>query len=119
MINHDQFQDDGGGDFSQIESLIASAGTYVLPTEDLRARVLEEARTDHAERRAQEQIWQFALAVVLLGMLFCKLRAPARELDANVPAASLSLPSDNPTWNTIDALNELRRRQAIMLRLAT
>jgi len=112
-LDRSQFDDE----FSGIESLIAAAGNYVRPTEDLRPRVLEEVRTDRAERVAQERIWQLALALLFVGLLLSNLRSPASEFDGHVPAA-LSKPSDNPTWNTVEAMSELRRRQATMLRLA-
>ncbi|WP_425614069.1 hypothetical protein NA78x_003923 [Anatilimnocola sp. NA78] len=118
LPDNDNFDDCFSDDFSSVESLIASAGSYVRPTEDLRPRVLEEARTDRAERRAQERIWQLALAVVFVGLLLGNVNLPARELDANLPTTAISKPNDDPTWNTVDALSELRRRQATMLRLS-
>lgn len=112
-----------------VEELVRSAGGYVQVSKDLRPRVLEAARDQRSERRAQRRIRQMAVLVVLLGMFTTSLRQRP-ELTAAPPLAtaaimeSLGSPSPTPanggsdaSWSMVESFTELRRRQAEILRL--
>jgi hypothetical protein len=111
----------------ELEALIRAAGNYVRPSDDLRPLVLEEARLARSERRAQDRIWQFVLAVMFVAIALSSWRgyspsgldaASALESAAPASAASSSPPHDNPTWHAVDSFSALRRRQASLLQLA-
>ena len=53
----------------QIESAIRAAGNYVRPSEDLRPRTLEAAREHCGDRRAEQKLGGFVIAVLLLVMI--------------------------------------------------
>src|SRR5262245_58913900 len=59
---------------SEIESLIRAAGGYVGASDDLRPRVLEAARLQRHERRAQRWLRRSAVAVLLIAMVGSVLR---------------------------------------------
>jgi len=110
-----------------IEALLRSAGDYVRPSEDLRPRVLETARLERRERGMQTRFWQVAAVVFLCGMLTspagdrsgsASVRPPAAlkasEILIHVEAAARAA---DPSWEMVESFNELRLRQAEMLRL--
>lgn len=109
MIDSDHEQD--------IEALIRAAGDYVQPSDDLRPRVLEEARITRAERRAQGWIWHGVLAVVLCVMVISEWRLQTlRDLQTPEPAPALAQQPDNPGWHAVDRFNAIRHRQAGLLK---
>ena len=115
MFNSNDFETNR--ELNDLENLIRSAGQYVRPSDDLRPAVLEEARVSRGERWAQHWIWHVALAMTVWAILVSTWQVeapPERELTE--PAGSASQMHENPSWQTVDRLSALRRRQAAMFR---
>jgi hypothetical protein len=115
-------------DSTDIELLIAAARNYVRPSEDLRPRVLETARTERRERRLQRQLAQMAAVVLLMVTGLTVYHQPdlsdrARVFLPTVEAMSAEAQTeaarfgDHATWETVESFTDLRRRQADLLRL--
>ena len=114
----------------EIEALVRQAGNYVRASDDLRPRVLETARTERREYRAQRWLWQAALSVVLLGILAAAMgrrpdATPAKRIDAITETAHVCTGEEgaaasgkDATWELVDAFTKLRQRHAALLRLA-
>jgi len=111
-----------------IESLIWSAGRYVVPSEDLRPRALEIARAERRERRVQQRLAQMAAMVLFMVTAITVYRQPLNEArdGAFLPVVeSLSTQADygaarsvdQTSWETVESFTDLRRRQAQLLRL--
>jgi hypothetical protein len=110
----------------EIEALVRAAGEYVQASEDLRPRVLESARQQRCESKAQRLIARLALGVLLATTLTAS--SPSGSVDARHPLASaalyrasLPLPTaanaDNDIgWNMVEAFTEMRRQQSEVLR---
>jgi hypothetical protein len=113
---------------NEIEALVRSAGEYVRASEDLRPRVLENARLKCSERRVRRRFWQSAAVVLLCGMITSSLihrsesaigtkaqsSAWTSQLFAPVEAAARS---NDPSWQMVESFTQLRMRQAQLLRL--
>jgi hypothetical protein len=102
-------------DFGDLEALLRSAGNYVRPSDELRPRVLEKARTQQHEIRWIHWLWQGALALVVAGILLSQFAATSSaELDAlnEVPPEASSAEKDHAHWHSVEALKAIRRRQA-------
>jgi hypothetical protein len=119
---------DWGTPTSEIEAMVQAAGTYVVASRDLRPRVLETARAECRERRAQRSIRRVALVVAL----FAAFTAPSGgSEDTRCPALLAALDSDHIfsqaeskvarggdlSWSMVEAFTDLRRQQANALRL--
>jgi hypothetical protein len=116
------------GEPRDIESLVLSARAYVLPSGDLRPRVLETARAEHRERRLQRQLAQMAAVVLLMVTGLTVYHQPelsnraraflptmeAMSVESQVEAARFA---DHATWETVESFTDLRRRQAELLHL--
>jgi hypothetical protein len=113
---------------TDVELLISAARNYARPTDDLRPRVLETARTEHRERRLQRQLAQMAAVVLLMitGLtvyhqpeLSDRARAflPTMEAMSAESQADAARFADHATWETVESFTDLRRRQAELLRL--
>lgn len=118
-------------DAGDVESLILAAGGYVRASDDLRPRVLEAARLQRHERRAQRWLRRAAAVVLLLATAGATLREgdppQVRPIgiflaagfdEFFVPTAVASAHSADGDWRMSDAFTELRRQQAEVLRLA-
>lgn len=119
--------------FEPIEALVRAAGGYVLPSEDLRPRVLETARTVRSERRAQTRIGRFARWIVILAIF---ADAVGHQLQTHWPSVHdrstlvdaqqvfslvemrVSPGHHDLGWGLVEAYSELRNRQAQFLRPA-
>jgi hypothetical protein len=115
----------------EIEDLVRAAGSYVEASRDLRPRVLEAARTECAERRAQRSIRQLAIVVVMLTVFTIPgghgLGTQADRLPtmlAAVDSAHIFSQAENKVsqgrergWAMVEAFTDLRRQQADVLRL--
>jgi len=105
----------------EIESLIRAAGNYVQPSEDLRPRVLEAARSQRSQWQAMTIAQCVAAAVVVLGMFLMSGSSTTHKSEPAIFANRLAneflppLASDGD-WGLVDSFTELRRRQAEMLR---
>jgi hypothetical protein len=116
----------------EVESLLREAGDYVRASEDLRPRVLEAARVQRGERRAQRWIRHLAVVVLYLALITAIGR---QEFDAErtrpmgilaaagfheffSPAAIAATRCGDGDWRMLDAFTKLRRQQAEVLRFA-
>jgi hypothetical protein len=111
---------------SKIEASVRAASVYVKASDDLRPRVLENARMERRESRAQRIVRQIALCVVVLAMTTSDWHAPAGGAVSGRHWALLAASSDglfSPTqssavsggdvaWQLVESMTELRRRQA-------
>jgi hypothetical protein len=107
----------------QIESAIRAAGNYVRPSEDLRPRTLEAAREHCGDRRAEQKLGGFVIAVLLLVMIGSPaihyMHALRRQSTA--PSATemqdrglryAADPHIGSNWGLSEAFTQLRRLQA-------
>ena len=106
-----------------LERLIQSAGGYVQPSEDLRPRVLETARTQRREQAALWRIVPVALLLVCLitgassAILYTQWPAAIAEDSPHNASRLREPPADaprrtDPNWETVEAFRNLRVRQA-------
>ena len=114
---------DYSSEWNDVEALMRAAGGYVRPSEELRPRVLETARTEFRERLAQRRIWQVALVVAILGAISIAVGDP-RYAGVPFSASVLEVQPDvrqaeggAAGWSTVEAFTDLRRRQAALLSL--
>jgi hypothetical protein len=119
-------------DLGSVEAMVRAAGRYVRASDDLRPRVIEEARFHRGERVAQRCVRRAAMFMLLLALLTiatpCGLEdqsiypssmlAAAGFNELMAPAANPTLRSGDGDWRMIDAFTELRRQQAQVLRLS-
>jgi hypothetical protein len=112
----------------ELETLIRSAGDYVRASDDLRPRVLENARSQCCEQRVRRRFWQIAVAalfcVILMGSLAHRSESAigakahtsawTSPMFAPVEAAARS---NDPSWQMVESFTQLRLRQAQLLRL--
>ncbi|MGE3243607.1 MAG: hypothetical protein AB7G28_20910 [Pirellulales bacterium] len=123
--------DNSSADTADVEALIRSAGGYVRASDDLRPRILEAARLQRHERRAQRWLRRAAVVVLLLATVGGTLEQDnARSTrpigivmaagfdEFFVPTAVASVGATDGDWRMIDAFTELRRQQAQVLRLS-
>lgn len=113
---------------ADVESLVRSAGEYVRPSDDLRPRVLENARAWRKERQARRWTLHMAASALVCGLLAAALQTPssfaARETAAGAIGYRLYWSTQPATgasetgWSMVDSFTELRRRQAELLRPA-
>ncbi len=109
-----------------VESIIRAARNYVLPSEELRPRTVEAARQYCEDRRAEQKLGGFALAVALLVMtsspayryvdlMRTKSSAPTA---AEIQSQALEYekqPHVGTHWGMAEAFTQLRRAQASRL----
>lgn len=111
-----------------LESLVRSAGDYVRPSEDLRPRVLENARVVRKERQAQRWTLHMAACALLCGALAAALQTASPVATRETASAAIGyrllwntqppIGASDASWNMVDSFTELRRRQAELLRPA-
>lgn len=111
---------------SEIEALIGAAGGYVRPSDDMRPRVLETARTELRELRARRTIRRLAACVVLAaiggGLIGNHMRTSAAqsrlaELGADSQtmhdrAARNAAGAGGFSWGLVEAFSDLRVDQS-------
>jgi hypothetical protein len=116
-----------------IEALVRAAGDYVQASDDLRPRVLETARAQHGEQRAQRWIGQLAACIVLLALFsdgshsrvsiagerskHAAVAADANGIFAQVES-KLEVGHSDVGWSMVEVFTELRRQQAAAFRWA-
>lgn len=106
-----------------LESLIAAAGGYVHPSDDLRPRVLEAARERSRRRRGQRRL--LAIAGGISGVLILMTSAwlgfgsvgpsltPVAATDLHHQALVVATRTGvDPAWGLYEAVVELRHDQA-------
>jgi hypothetical protein len=115
----------------QIESMVRAAGDYVQVSRDLRPRVLETARTESGERRAQRSIRQMAIFFTLFAVFVAPQGQGMGSACGTCPAILAAVDSDHIfaaaedkvarggdlSWAMVEAFTDLRRQQADVLRL--
>lgn len=110
--------------FAEIESLVASAGQYVQPSDDLRPRTLEAARTARAEQRGQQWVRHAAIAAAVVGLAISlrgttETKPQLNDSDAMYRQATLRASGVGGLgWGLVQAFTELREEQAEKLRSA-
>jgi hypothetical protein len=113
---------------TDVESLVRAAGDYVRPSDDLRPRVLENARTVRKERQAQRWIGHLAACALVCGLLAAAVETPSSVATRETAAAALgyrllwntqpTVGASDTSWSMVDSFTELRRQQAELLRPA-
>ena len=112
----------------EMEALIRSAGDFVRASDDLRPRVLENARLQYGERRMRRRFWQSAAVVLFCGIMTSSLlRQSETSLGTGSQASAWTNPmlapveaavrSSDPSWQMVESFTQLRLRQAQLLRL--
>lgn len=105
------------GPIDDLEALLRSAKDYVHPSDDLRPRVLEAARSQRDQRQMLGYLQHAAVVLVVLGALASALYGTAGS--ANLGSTSrdqvLTSAAEDGNWGLVDSFTELRRRQAVLL----
>jgi hypothetical protein len=123
-----------GGDVTPVEQLIRQAASYVDVSDDLRPRVLENARDQHVRRSSACSAALLLVALIALGCGLQRLSSywrasPAPVIDGIVCPTTVnvfSMAELDPhslggpdAWSVAQAFVELRNRQAQLLLTAT
>lgn len=105
------------GPSDDLEALLRSAKDYVHPSDDLRPRVLEAARSQRDQRQMLGYLQHAAVVLVVLGALASTLYGTAGpiKLDATSRDQVLAAAAQDANWGLVDSFTELRRRQAVLL----
>jgi hypothetical protein len=125
VTDHDAYES-----FDDLEAMILAAGGYVQASDDLRPRVLESARAQGRERRAQRWVRRVAVCVSVLAGLAATANPPlevasidqqmlldaAGAQNASSAKTSATQPGDIG-WGMVKAFTEFRRRQSSAFRL--
>ena len=117
-------QPDKGWD--ALERAIASAGCYVRPSDDLRARILDTAWDEAGRRRALGRLMLFSLAaslcVTLGATLLNQLPIPQDPFDMSRGDAQVRItvavgadPSSSPDWELVEVVGRWRSELAARL----
>jgi hypothetical protein len=111
---------------SEIEAAVGAASGYVRASDDLRPRVLENARIARREWRVQLINRIAAVGIFVLAMSTTAFRAPSVSTvnphsliwivrSSNslfIPAQATALQGSELAWQLVDSFTDLRRRQA-------
>ena len=118
------------GDATQIEQLIRQAASYMDVSDDLRPRVLEDARDQQVRRNSARRATLLLVALIALGSGLQGLSAhwrasPASVVDGTVSPTTIDVFSvarldshslgSADAWSLAQAFVELRSRQAKLL----
>jgi len=100
-----------------LEALLRSAKDYVHPSDDLRPRVLEAARSQRRQRQLLGYLQHAAVVLVVLGALGSALYGSADFVKVASASRDRVLTSAAKDWNwgLVDSITELRQRQAVLL----
>ena len=112
--------------FASLEAIVRAAGNYVQPTDDLRPRTLEAARSVSSRRRWNTHLGALAAAVILLAFCGLPSRTPPSQLGQVAKTSQLIRGYDlhrqaslrevqagfDASWAFYEAFAELRRKQA-------
>jgi hypothetical protein len=123
-FNHDR-RDGEPEAVDSIESMIRSACGYVQPSEDLRPRTLEAARSACRQRRWNSRVGSLALTIILLAMCgfphwsstrgeqIARASDAIRHFDLYHQASLRMVRTGfDPSWAFYEAFSELRKKQA-------
>ena len=115
---------------AEIESMIRAARNYVRPSDDLRPKVLEAAREHCSDRRAEQKLGSFAIAVLVLVLIsspairYAILLQPtvAKRSADEVQHLAAELASQREIgshWALAEAFSQVRHLQASRLGRST
>lgn len=106
-----------------IEGMLRAAGNYVVPSDDLRPRILEAAREYRGNRRSERRLAGYALTTLLLWVLCLPLVDDLDVLRSKLASPSafelqqraLEITADkgfDPNWAMAEVFTQLRHTQA-------
>ena len=106
-----------------IEAIIRAARNYVQPSDDLRPRVLEAARVQHADQLAERKLGTFALAVLAVVLISSPILRYATLIQSAAPARSsteienraealAAQPSIGSHWALAESISQWRHIRA-------
>lgn len=109
-----------------VEAMLRAAANYVIPSEDLRPRVMDAAREHCAQRKIQRKLVGYMLSSLLICVLCWPLVDELAELRSQLASPSsaemlkrsfeITHASDvGSNWGLAEAFSELRRAQANIL----
>lgn len=117
---------ESSGTFQRTEAMIRAAGRYLRPSDDLRPRTLEAARSIESERRTEQRLGGFLLVVITLAACF----SPVVQVLGVMHARSVSpsaveiheramryaaQPEIGTHWGLAEAFTQMRRHRAAQL----
>jgi hypothetical protein len=117
--------------WNSLEETIRAAGTYVVPSDNLRPRTLEAARELSSDRKSMRRFWRLVIALCLGCVLSIPLaerlhawhersRSPsARELQWQALQLAESDSQVGANWGMFEAFRQLRSMQAERLGRST
>ena len=105
--------------YDEVEALVQAAGGYVQPSDDLRPRVLETARTEVGELRGRRWVRQASLAAAIVGIAV-SIRTTTGGNEPQIgdadavyeQASQKSVGAGGFGWALVQAFCELRERQS-------
>ena len=105
--------------YDEVEAMVQAAGSYVQPSDDLRPRVLETARTEVVELRGRRWVRQASVAAAIIGVaVSIRTTTGVKEPrigDADAvyeQASQKSVGAGGFGWALVQAFCELRQQQS-------
>ena len=112
--------------YQALEEVVRGAGSYVQPSDDLRPKTLEAARSDRSRRTRHRRLASIALSLVLLAVtglpeaILSPGKTPSnhpaqrvRDFDLHKQASLGTLHEGfEPAWALLEAFMQLRSQQA-------
>ena len=109
--------------FERTEAMVRAARRYLRPSEDLRPRTLEHARRNDADRRTEQKLGGFALAVMMLAACSAPVVHFVDVVHSNSVAPSAAeiqergfryaaQPEIGPHWGLAEAFTQMQRSRA-------
>lgn len=114
-----------GESLAALERTIRQAGSYVQPTDNLRPKTLEAARSAWCQRRTNWRAGAMIAAVLLLAIgqatnqFGWQVQQPIAAVSINREFAQRNQAYQrnvNPGWELYEAFCELRSKQAVLLK---
>lgn len=113
-------------EIAAVESIIASARDFVVPTDDFRPQTLDAAREQAHDVSAQRQLGAFFVCAVLLlftcvpvvdylGDIQSRLRGPTSGQLQKIGEDQATRGTEGVTWGLVEAFTQWRRSQAEFL----
>jgi len=119
MTEHENINNE----FAELEEIIRAAGDYIEVSDDLRPRILEDARSGLEETSTRFWIAGLAIAVIVFaifanhfrGQMSSPLNSAMTPTSAQLYAEAQRKTSESnadASWTLVDSFSELRQRQA-------
>ena len=113
-------------DLFDVEAQIRAARNYVVPSNNLRPKVLEAARELNEDRQSTRRLRRLCIALLLLGCLSVRMVDhlivwhERRQLPTAIELEQRALDMEvagnvSPHWGLLEAFSQLRRVQAARL----